>query len=347
MPLKLVRRKGSPQWYIRGSVRGQAAFETTGTDDRAAAEAIRIKRESQLLDRSVFGSGASLTFLEAAVSYIAEGGESRFLGREDPETGEWSLLIGRFMRRALGGIGQAEIDDAALALYPNAKPATRKRCVYVPMCSVLNHAARKGWIARPMISHPKVKSPVTVWSTPERLTKLLPHLKPRERRLVLFMAYTGARLSEALRLDWDRDVRLSDRIVILWRTKTKMRTLHVPDPLLVELAAVPACDRHGPLFDYRYKTGVYYPLRVACRRAGVDYLPTHQQGRHTFATWLRLYAGMDLVGLKEAGGWESIKSVERYAHVVPGEAAAAVDRLPGVQNPCISVRAVRKRLKAR
>ncbi len=30
----------------------------------------------------------------------------------------------------------------------------------------------------------------------------------------------------------------------------------------------------------------------------------------------------------EAGGWSDIKSVARYAHVMPGEAARAADRLP-------------------
>jgi integrase len=63
----------------------------------------------------------------------------------------------------------------------------------------------------------------------------------------------------------------------------------------------------------------------------VSSLPPHQQGRHTYATWLRTHAGLDLVGLKEAGGWESLASVERYAHVVPNEAAKAADRLPTVQ----------------
>jgi hypothetical protein len=34
------------------------------------------------------------------------------------------------------------------------------------------------------------------------------------------------------------------------------------------------------------------------------------------------------------GGWDSINSVARYAHVVPGETEIAVALLPSVQNPC-------------
>jgi integrase len=66
----------------------------------------------------------------------------------------------------------------------------------------------------------------------------------------------------------------------------------------------------------------------------VGCLPPHQQGRHTYATWLRTYAGVDLIGLKEAGGWESLSSVERYAHLVPNESSKAADRLPDVHLVC-------------
>src|SRR5579864_6285656 len=97
MSLKLKRyQKRGSKWYIRGTVRGQAVFETTGTDDFETAEAIRIKREAEILNRSVFGGSATVTLLEAAVSYLEEGGEPRFLGKHDDETGRWSLLVGHF-----------------------------------------------------------------------------------------------------------------------------------------------------------------------------------------------------------------------------------------------------------
>ena len=334
MSLRVVKRGKSPNLYLRGTVRGISVFETTGTHDRQAAEAVRIKREGELLNRSVFGPAATVTFAEAAVSYIEEGGETRFLGTYDEETGEWSLLIGHFGNTVVGKIKQAEVDAAALALYPDAQAATRKRQVYVPMSAVLRHASRKDWCTMLTLRHPRVKSPVTKWSTPERLGQLLPHCTPKLRRLVVFLTYTGARISEALRIDWEADVALDRRMVILRRTKNgKPRTVRLPAPLLTELAAVPEEERHGKLFDWAARKAVYGPLKRACKRAGVEYLPPHQQGRHTFATWMRTYAGLDLIGLKEAGGWESLSSVERYAHVVPNELAKAVDRLPVVQNP--------------
>jgi hypothetical protein len=65
-------------------------------------------------------------------------------------------------------------------------------------------------------------------------------------------------------------------------------------------------------------------------------------GCHSYATWRRRYAGRDLRGLMDDGGWKSINSVVRYAHVVAGETAAAVDRLPMVQIRAKSVQSERQ-----
>ncbi|MEY4967285.1 MAG: int1, partial [Pseudomonadota bacterium] len=84
MPLKLKRYSTrGPNWYLRGTVRGISVFETTGTNDRKSADTLRIKREADLLERSISGPGATVTFGEAVVSYLNAGGEARFLGKFD------------------------------------------------------------------------------------------------------------------------------------------------------------------------------------------------------------------------------------------------------------------------
>lgn len=332
MPLQLVRRKGRPHLYLRGTIRGQHVFETTGTNDEKSAEAIRIRREGELLDRSVFGAGATVTFAEAATSYLSAGGEARYLGSYDEASGKWSLLIGEFVRTPVAAIGQVETDDVAWKLCPGTAAATRKRQVYAPVKAVLNHAADKWKISVQRIKNPKVKKTAVDWASPDNVRKLLPHCPPKLRRFVAMLVYTGERLEKLVAIDWDRDVDLSARAITFRTTKNgEMRTVHIPDPLLVELAAVPEADRHGRMFDWSHKSHVHKPLKSACKRAGVPYLSPHKLGRHTFATWLRRYAGRDLKGLMEDGGWKSINSVARYAHVVAGETAAAVDRMPDVQ----------------
>lgn len=336
MPLRLVRyAKRSPHWYLRGSIRGQGVFETTGTDERERAEEIRAKREVELLERSVFGAGTTVTFPEAASSYIDAGGEKRFLGAYDETAKKWTLLIGHFETTKICNIGQMEADEAAKALLPKAGHATRKRHVYGPLKAVLNHADKKGWGRAAKIDSPKVQPVTHKWATPEWFNALLPHCAPRVRRFVLIAAYTGRRLSEVLRLDWDADIDLNQRTIVFRRTKNKkMKTVHIPDTLLVELATVPEAERRGLLFPWSDKNNIHKRLRTACAAAKIPYLSPHQLGRHTFATWLRIYAKRDLRGVMEDGGWDSIASVARYSHVTPGESVDAVNLLPAVQNVC-------------
>src|SRR6476660_7608509 len=94
MPLELYRRPGVKNIYLRGTVRGIRVFETTGTHDKKVADAIRIKREAALLNESVFGKKATVSFAEGALSYLAAGGEPKYLGKQ--KGGRWTGLIGHF-----------------------------------------------------------------------------------------------------------------------------------------------------------------------------------------------------------------------------------------------------------
>lgn len=68
------------------------------------------------------------------------------------------------------------------------------------------------------------------------------------------------------------------------------------------------------------------------RRWLQDFLKAHPYAfhlfRHTYATWLRRYAGADAKALVGTGAWESEKSASRYAHTVIAEDARLSDQLP-------------------
>src|SRR5579864_861037 len=120
MPLKLEKRDGSPYYYLRGTLRGIRVRESTGTDDKAAAEEIKAKREWEILQSSVFGVKTGGTFLAGVASYLENGGEPRFL----------QPLIDHFGSTPLAKIDQAAADAAAKALYPGRAPATLNRQLY-------------------------------------------------------------------------------------------------------------------------------------------------------------------------------------------------------------------------
>ena len=57
--------------------------------------------------------------------------------------------------------------------------------------------------------------------------------------------------------------------------------------------------------------------------------------RHTFASRLAM-AGVDLLVIKELGGWKTLAMVMRYAHLSPGRLREGIERLvvaPAVTAP--------------
>jgi integrase len=308
--------------------------ESTGTHDKAAAEAIRIKREAQLLDRSIFGAAATATFLEAAVGYLSNGGESRFLGHFDQKTKKWTGLIGHFKTTPLSSIDQAAIDHAARVLYPGRKTSTINRQVHTPVSAVIAWAVKRK-LAQPLIlERPKQPASRIRWLKPDEAERLIqsgaPHLQP----VLIFLFATGARISEALGLDW-HNVDLTARRVIFPKTKNgEPRGISLHDRAWLALANLP--HRDGLVF--RRADGEPYtafdkgrrkitrPFQTACARAGIDDFTPHDC-RHTWATW-HYQTHRDLLGLKLAGGWKTLSQVEVYAHVNTDGQADQLNTLP-------------------
>ena len=77
---------------------------------------------------------------------------------------------------------------------------------------MLNHAARKKWCDEPVIARPAQPAGRVRWITPVEAERLVEAAAPHLRPLVVFLLCTGARISEALYLDW-RDVDLDRRQV--------------------------------------------------------------------------------------------------------------------------------------
>jgi hypothetical protein len=183
MSLKLVRRAGSGNWYLRGSVRGVPVFESTGTDSKKAAEEIRTRREAEVLDASIHGKRAVGTFMQAAVIYLEAGGSPRFVGSYDEAAGKWDGLIGHFGTTKLSNIGQIELDAAARVLYPKASPETRNRQVYTPFIAIWKKAETRGLCEVRRWERPRMNAkPRDRWATQEEVAAMVAAAPPPRRR---------------------------------------------------------------------------------------------------------------------------------------------------------------------
>ncbi|MFT8956678.1 MAG: site-specific integrase, partial [Gluconobacter oxydans] len=70
MPLKLFKRGRSETYYVRGTVKGQSVYESSGTSDPQQAEEYRAKREAELWQESIYGKRAVVTFAHAVAAYV-------------------------------------------------------------------------------------------------------------------------------------------------------------------------------------------------------------------------------------------------------------------------------------
>jgi hypothetical protein len=238
MPLRVVKgRHGSPNLYLRGTVRGIRIDESTGTSSRAKAEEIRTRRESELLDQSIHGRRATATFASAALSYMQQGGEGRYL----------TPLLAYFGVERLSAIDQAAIDRCAALLKPGAATSTINRQIHTPISSVLKHAAARGWCEFRPIERPRQPKGKTRWLTIEEAGRLISSASVHAAPLLTFMLYTGARVAEAVYLRWEQ-VNLIRRHVVFLDTKNGTdRGVPLHPMALAALANLP--HRREPCFE--------------------------------------------------------------------------------------------------
>lgn len=233
--LRLYRRPGNKVWYLRGTVRGVRCYETTGTENRALAEAAKAKRETQLFEGALLGRRVAVSFGEAALSYL------EFEPRSERTEADVHRLIEKLgAERSLHEIDQAAADAAVRAMLgPDAAPATKRRAVYAPLATILNHAAARRWCERPHFDLPALPRGKTRWLTPAEALRLIAAAAPHLRPLLLFILCTGARLSEALYLDW-ADVDLPAAKAVFRDTKNGTdRAAALPEAAVLLLANLP------------------------------------------------------------------------------------------------------------
>jgi integrase/recombinase XerD len=230
MPLKLIQRAGSENFYIRGTVRGQSVFESTGTGDRKVAEEIRIKTEARLLKESVHGKTATVTFTEAAKSYIASGGSTKYLLKQNKKTGEVTGVAMRLRGKLLKDITQSDLDQGAAALYPNANAETRNRQFFTPFIAVWNHSVLNQWAAprqwrRPrkpkgtniaVLKRPRAGTRPTSY---DRASTFIAEMSPAAAQIMTVLFYTGMRPIELFTLE-KAQVDVAGRWISLDKSKT-------------------------------------------------------------------------------------------------------------------------------
>lgn len=328
MALRLTKRKGTVNWYFRGSINGVEFERSTRTPDRSEARRImtRFAFEQQ---QKLLQNRETITFADAAHRYRSFGkGENRFL----------DVLVEELGHLNVDEIGQAEIDEVALNRYPGRKASTINRQVYTPVSAVLKHAAASGYCRSIPLRRPKQPRATYTWMREDEARRLLQAASSFHQPLILFLLMTGARSSEAMNLEW-REVDLEREWVTFKRTKNgEQRTVPLHPTVVQTLHILLLKGASGRVF--RTPSGAPYTPKAeggggfkkafasAARKAGLPHVTPHTC-RHTWATW-HYQANRNLNDLQALGGWKSVQMVLRYAHANPSGFAEGVGKLPEI-----------------
>lgn len=345
MPLKLVppREGKSPNWSIRGTYLGIRVDRSGGSHRRSVA-AGQLRKIEQQIERGEFpekpAQPSGPTFIGAAVAYL----------KANPQTRQRARNIGRliqyFKKMPIADIDQAQIDAAAIEMYPNVSPSSRNSYVYTPISSILHTAGIKIVVARPKGAKGRV---VTDHLDPPDAFAIIDAAAAFDTRFALllkFLLFTGCRIGEALAIRRQEHVRLDEsRVWVATSKNGDPRDVRLREDLCAEIATFIAGEPDGRLFPFhqgghmkhllmRAKLGAL-DLNCPARRPKGWRQPPNRLAFvnfhtfcHTWGTWMRRYGGLDLQGLVATRRWRSIKSAARYAHVVAREEWARVELLP-------------------
>lgn len=339
MSLTVIRRKQTGALTISGSLR-LSDGSSLRIQRRAASDSLALaRREAQAIQRQILEAdydgkrGRLWTLNEAILKYFEAKPRS-------PATQDRVMRLREALGRELPlrDIDQDSITQLRRGLFERAAESTVLREAITPLRAVLRYAAKKKMCDPPEFETPEIAEGRPEFFLPGEAERLIAAAAPHLRPLLVFLFGTGARLSEALYLDW-RDVDLVKGWVVFWANRTKARKrrdVELPPRVVVALANL--AGREGAVF--RHRDGQPYEPRLgvggqiktawagARRRAGLRAELTPHSCRHSWATW-QFDLHKNPLRLKLDGGWASLQQVERYAHLMPGGHEAAISEFWG------------------
>jgi len=327
----LYRRKDSPYWWVKTVLPdGRQVCRSTRLKVLEDAEEFLIRLKAEAYEAARTGIPAERYWQDAVVQYLEDSVDKRSLDYDKAHFQKLDPYLRGYRLRDLSMSAlRPFIQDRKLK--DGVANGTINRALET-VRHVLNVARDDwGWIARVpkirMLKEPKRRVRFLTHEEADRLMAALPeHLIP----VVRYALATGCRMSEILRLDWNR-VDFERRVSWLEPGTTKNGEGHgVPLNRDAILALRSVQGQHERwCFTYRGKRmeAIGSAWKRALKRAGIEKFRFHDL-RHTWASW-HVMSGTNLQELMELGGWKSYEMVLRYAHLAPehlSNAAARIER---------------------
>lgn len=339
----LVRRGKKGIYSVRFTTPdGQPVFRSSGTADRALAAEWASKLHADTYRVARLGDRQRRSWQDAAGAWYGDHQHKRSIGKDqhnldwlDPHLGH--LMLDDITTDLLAEIAAARKAEPRDKRNKDSAPtsqATVDRMLAL-VRSILRDAVSRDWLDRvPSIKLGQAEASEDYrWLTREEAVLLHKHLPEHLRPPYLFSLATGWREQNVLRLEWSR-VDLQRRVAWIHASEAKAKRA-IGAPLNREAIGILEAQKGlhaGWVFPnpdgQPYGRANNHGWQTAQEKAGIAPLRWHDL-RHTWASW-HVIGGTSLRSLMELGGWRSIQSVLRYAHLSPEHLASDAARIEGL-----------------
>lgn len=305
-----------------------------GCKTKSEANLRAMEIELELRAETVPGAKENITFKKAAELYVAQRDPVLDLVNIKANLGararEEARRIARLFTTPMGSkfireIVHADFVAAANQLYGSKTAQTKNREVMRPCAAIYHYAERNGYCPLQRFSlfkEPRAETRAVPQADEIALHEAVPHLltptglevaHPEMRELMMLWLFRqGGRISQTLSVTWDH-IDLQRQVYKIYNKKAGDWQEFQFDPEVFErLAAIPAEQRHGRLWPWSQKTGVYRWTRQLRRQAGVRFTP--HMARHTVGTAMHA-AGTGTKAIGAVLGHLDVKSTLRYTAV--------------------------------
>lgn len=322
--MRLYRRQTGGNYWCDFWHQGERIRESTGTQDRQAAQEYAERRKGDLWRQDRLGERPAVTWDAAVLDWLtAHAGLRALRDRKDHLRWASQHLAGQQLGTITKGV---LVELARLKAADGVADSTVNRYL-ASIGAVLNHAREREWIdSVPSMPMREESGGRVRFATQAQARKLLAALPPHLAAMAEFSLATGLRRANVTQLCW-QDVDVVRRIAVVHADEAKGKAT-LPVQLSDAAVAVLTRQRADPkrhrrwVFPYRgrsvHDTG-QRAWQAACKTAGLAGFHWHDL-RHTWASW-HVQNGTPLAVLQELGGWKSIKMVQRYAHLAPSHLA--------------------------
>lgn len=317
MSLRIVAPRGgkSPFYTVRGTFAGRIIDASTKARDKEGAERFKTRLEVELARKQADQYGP-ITFKSAAELYL----DYRNPRKQDRTF--IAKLVAVLGDEQLKEIKQHMLIRAANLIYRDAQPSTKNRNALVPAGAILHYAAENNLCPYMRVRKFKEKTPEPRSVTKDLARVLIANSEGSMRMAMVWLFCQGWRISDVLRVQWQHIDREAGTVKYRIGKTDKWRVKPLHADVLMLLSNTP--KDFGRLFPWKDKSAFYRALKPLCAKLKIKFTP--HMARHSFATW-RVNDGASPQEIMDAGGWESINSVMRYAKLDPTRIRSTVDRV--------------------